>query len=421
MRLIFLGLLISNLLSADEAFLINQLKRYVRLDPKVEKGLYHISSNQKKKNQMEILNNHKLPIYSAFSNLQQTLPRLELGNLPTPIERLPALEDTFNNKVQLYVKRDDLTGKTVNGNQRFGGNKVRKLEFLLADAMQKGCRTVMTYGAAGSNHATATASCAQLCDLHCINLLTPQIPSWVVQRNLLLMKEYGAEIILNPNPALRSMQTVCSFVQSQFERDEMPYLIPTGGSCPLGVIGFINAAFELKEQIKNGLLPEPDYIYHAAGSGGTTAGLMLGLIAAGLTTEVRSVAVEPEDRYDPLKKQIKELLNETGRLLHTLDETFPMLTFLDGDVNLNYKFTGKKYGACTKEGDAATALMKTCGNIQLDVTYTAKACAAMLHDLNSGVLDGKVVLFWNTFCGSVEPKSKDFSTMPRAFRGYFED
>ena len=359
-------------------------------------------------------------LYRFYPKLKTTLPYITLGDLPTPIMRIKQLEAQIGNTAEIYVKRDDLTGRIKDGQRSFGGNKIRKLEFLLADACLLGAKSVMTYGAIGSNHVVATAVTCKAVGLRCIAMLTPQAVADIVKRNLLLMHKYDVDMSLNPNGEIRHLQTICSYVQNKYKNGNMPYFIPTGGSCPTGIVGFVNAAFELRDQIEQGLLPEPDYIYVATGSVGTTVGLLLGVRAAGLRSKVIGIAVQPDDVNDPLINHIVRLLNETNLFLCQKDSNFPLFSWSEQDVQLRFDFSGPAYGQVTKEAMRAIDVMKQTSGLQLDTTYTGKAFAGLLHDLESGVLKDKTVLFWNTFCSDVELADIDYKVLPVEFQRYFE-
>ena len=175
----------------------------------------------------------------------------------------------------------------------YGGNKVRKLEFLFPDAVAHGADSLFTMGAAGSNHSAATAFWAHEKGLACTLFLRPQHRSYNVLYNLLLDKVVGATIVASETREERAAALVQSACAQRSERARLPYCIPIGGSTPLGIVGLVNAAFEVRDQVQQGLMPEPDYIYVALGSGGTAAGLILGCKLAGLKTRVKAVAVEP--------------------------------------------------------------------------------------------------------------------------------
>lgn len=417
-----LGLLVCMVahIFADERTFIDTMHRYVPMTDTVKNTLYAMTSPSPKQ-YMKDTSLVERPLYRAYPSLQQTLPHIVLGDLPTPIYHLTKLENYDTCKSALYLKDDGVTGMTQSHRRSFGGNKIRKLEFLFADALAQGAQSVMTRGGIGSNHVVATAVSAKQLGLRCIAMLNAQDVTDVVKRNMLFMHENDVDMILNPTRDIRNMQVVCSFVQNKYNYGDMPYFIPTGGSCPLGVIGYVNAVFELKEQITAGIMPEPDYIYVAAGSCGTLSGLVLGVRAAGLKTKVIGVAVEPNDVSSPFVNQVLDLVKETNALLHVKDASFPCYAWQEDDVHILYDFGGPDYGVVTPEALEAIKLLHDTENIQLDTTYTGKACAGMLHEITTGKHTNDVILFWNTFCAQVpNPIAKPQDLAP-AFQQFFKE
>ncbi len=352
------------------------------------------------------------PLLRAYPTLTTHLPWISLADLPTPVFRLEQLGKAFHTP-QLYIKDDGQTSQAV------GGNKLRKLELLFADAITQGAKHIITFGCTGSNHATTTAFHAQRLGLSCSLLLCPQPNSPIVRNNLLIDYTSGAHIFFYPTSEFRSQGAVHEFLQRTQEDGQFPYVIGTGGSSPLGAISYVSAIFELKEQIAQGLMPEPDYLYCPAGSIGTLTGLLLGIRAAGLKTKLIPVAVEPEEYMQPLMR----LLFLTNNLLHALDASFPLFTFTSDDVSFNMNFIGPDYGVLIPEAQAAMNVFQEQEGIRLEGTYTGKAAAALLTDLSlNPKLHAKVILFWNTF-GIKEYKTTPdyYKNLPHAFHHYFEE
>ncbi len=363
-----------------------------------------------------------LPLFEQYHLLGEKLPHVSLGEFPTPVQRLERLGAKLGID-RLYVKRDDLSGKL------YGGNKPRKLEFILADAMRKGAREVMTFGAAGSNHALATAIYARTMGLRSISVLVPQPNAWYVRDNLLMSYYYGAELhsagigmgVAQGLPLL-CPATAYGLMRHGLRSGRFPYVIAPGGSSPLGVTGFVNAAFELGKQIASSEMPEPDYIYVACGTMGTAAGLLLGLRAAQLKSRVVSVAVASE-RFVNIRR-MKRLIKRTNALLHSLDPSFPTFEFSTAGLDIRHRYSGSQYALFTEEGTQAVSMMGVCEGIKLDGTYTGKALAALIDDARNGNLQGKAVLFWNTLNSRSRPESLsklDYRDLPRCFHRYFEE
>jgi D-cysteine desulfhydrase len=338
-----------------------------------------------------------LPLFKQFPTLAQSIAHVSLATLPTPITPCKNLANQLG-VGELIIKRDDVTGKKIDDQVTlFGGNKVRKLEFLLGDALAKNADAVMTFGCVGSNHALATAVYAKELGLKCIVMLLPQANSLIVQRNLLLDFDAQATMIFSPTNRLRALASVYQFLMYKLEHNTFPYVIPTGGSCALGILGYVNAAFELKEQIDADLLKEPTKIYVPVGSCGTYVGLLLGLKAAGIESMLIGVSVEPGDQKAQLQK-IKRLYEETNMLLHGADASFPIMPFDEEDVHILHNFTGKGYALFTQEGVDAIQLLQESEGIVLDGVYSGKAFAGLLYDVHNNASAQDTILFWNTFC-----------------------
>ncbi len=361
-----------------------------------------------------------IPLFERFPSLADKLPYVSLGEFPTPVQELPQLGGDLGIG-HLFIKRDDLSGKT------YGGNKPRKLEFLLGNALRANAKEVITFGGAGSNHSLATAIYARQLGLKSISMLMPQPNAKYVRRNLLMSYYYGAELHLCGAELhlRRTMPLVYLATTSQFLRHwpryrRLPHLIPPGGSSPLGVIGFVNAAFELKVQIAKNEIPEPDYLYVATGTMGTAAGLMLGIRAANLKTRVVPIRVA-DVKFVNVKGMLK-LIQDTNSLLRSVDQSFPELEFSERDIDIRQDFFGQQYALFTKKGMQATKRMEERESIKLDGTYTGKTVAAIIQDAENKELANKAVLFWNTMNSrdfSDVISTVDYNNLPKSFHSYF--
>lgn len=356
-----------------------------------------------------------IPLFRDYPSLGERLPRVSLATLPTPIEKLDQIGNNIGLR-NLYIKRDDLTG-TV-----YGGNKVRKLEFLLGDILQTNAKEVMTIGFAGSNHALATAIYANHVGLKSTSLLMPQTNAHYVRRNLLASHYYNARLCYYKSLRLLCLGIIVQHLRGMMTNRAFTRFIPAGGSCPLGILGYVNAALELRDQIAEGKLPEPDIIYVPLGSMGTSAGLMLGLKAAGLTTRVIPVRVIEERMASP--KRMIRLIGETVSLLCKLAPDFPRVTISEGDLSIRNDCLGEGYARFTKKAVQAADLIKTKTGIILNGTYSAKAFSALLDDADKGILNGKTVLFWNTYNSrnlSEVTAAIDYHRLPGKLHCYFEE
>jgi len=189
----------------------------------------------------------------------------------------------------------------------------------------------------------------------------------------------------------------------------------------LGALGFVNAAFELKRQIEAGDCPEPDFIYVAAGTTGTAAGLILGAKAAGLKTKVILVRVTAESFVNVPK--VLSIMKEANGLLRKGEPSFPRLDLGEEDVAIRNEFLGECYALYTPESVDAVAFMHRLEHIKIEGTYTGKAFAAFLHDARTGPFQGKTAMFWNTYNSadfSDRIREIDYHRLPKAFHVYFE-
>ncbi len=357
------------------------------------------------------------PLFEYYSEMQHALPHVFLGTLPTPVDRLEALEQTLGvSDTRLFVKRDDLSGPP------YGGNKVRKLEFLLAHAAQQGYKEVLTFGGAGSNHALATGLYAREMGLKSVSMLVPQPNAHAVRANLLMSLCAGVEMHHSPSMPRVVFDALRELLRHKLRTGRFPYVILPGGTSSRGLIGFVNAAFELREQVENGRLPEPDVIYAASGTMGTVVGLLLGLKAAGLNTRVAAVRVT-EAQFSSICKAAR-LFRGANRLLHRADAKFPMLPFPYDEFQFIHDFYGEAYGLYTPEAMEAIRLFGETTGLHLEGTYTGKTAAALIAEAKAGRLRDKTVLFWNThnaYDFSTEIAALEYRDLPRPFHRYFEE
>jgi len=352
-------------------------------------------------------------LFERYPRLAETLVALPLGDWPTAVQAADpaALPGAC---ASLWVKRDDRCAAP------YGGNKVRKLEFLLADALQKGHDSVFTFGCAGSNHALATAIYAGRTGLRARLLLTPQSNSSFVGRNLLMGRWAGGQQVHCATEAHARRTARALELQGRGDRPA-PLRIPGGGSSPLGTVGFVNAGLELAAQVRAGHLPEPDALYVALGTMGTAAGLALGLAAGGLRTRLVLVRVVRADIASP--RRFRALYHGAARLLHARDPRFPLVPLDRSRIEVRHEFIGPGYARFTEAGMAALDVARHALDLGLEGTYTGKAFAALLADLQGGRLDGRNVLFWNTYNGHPAPAealAADYRELPADFHRYFE-
>ena len=353
-------------------------------------------------------------LFRHYPRLAEALPHVPLGMWPTPVEPCSHFGEAVGAN-NLYMKREDLAAEA------YGGNKVRKLEFILGDALRRKAGTVITFGYAGSNHALATAIFARQVGLRAVSMLLPQPNSSSVRRNLLAGHAQGADLRHFSHKSGIILATLAQCLRAGFRKGKLPYIIVPGGSSPLGACGVVSAAIELVEQIEAGQSPTPDRVYVPAGTMGTAVGLCLGFKAAGLP--VRVVAVRVIEEAFVGMDGMASLYRKTNVLLNRHDPSFPMTDFTPDDVELRHDLFGERYGLYTPEGMEAVDLMARHEGVQLDGTYSGKCLAALVRDVRSGAVADQTLLFWNTYNSRAFPEESldaDYHTLPSGLHRYFE-
>jgi D-cysteine desulfhydrase len=339
-------------------------------------------------------------LFQRFNGLSHRIARVPLAVLPTPVQRLD-----LPGKPDLWVKRDDLSAPA------YGGNKVRKLEFLIGDAVARGARRLITVGAAGSHHALATALYGREHEIPVSLVLFPQPVTPHVRNVLLTDLSLGAE--LRWSPRMEAVPAAALLARFAHRRDA-PYSIPGGGSSPVGALGYVSAALELEDQVRRGMFPEPDTIHVAAGTLGTAAGLAVGLSLGGLATRVHAIRIA--SRLVTNERMLRRLIVGVSAILQQHGVAVPDLRAIESRLELTHDAIGIGYGHRTEAGAAAMEALAD-SELIFDDTYTAKAAAAMLARMQGA---GGVQLYWHTL-SSVEPtlpESADVGDLPASFRRY---
>jgi L-cysteate sulfo-lyase len=302
--------------------------------------------------------------------------RLPLAHLPTPLETMPRLSDALRGP-RLWIKRDDCSGLAG------GGNKTRKLEYLLGEAMAQGAGSVLTAGAVQSNHARQTAAAAAKLGLDCHLLLEQEVqgmgPEYAQSGNVLVDRLCGARLHFIPkgSDAKTALEALANELRAQGAR---PYAIPVGGSSPRGSLGYVRCAAELLEQSRD-VGVEMDLVVVASGSAGTQAGLLAGFAALGAAVPVLGVCVSRPAREQ--EEKVRALARETLDLLETKAELWPRQVQANGD------YVGEGYGVPTEAMVAAVELTARLEGILLDPVYTGKAMAGLIDLVGNGRLEDK--------------------------------
>ena len=317
--------------------------------------------------------------------------RVALATLPTPLHELPRLRDALGGAGRcptILIKRDDLTGLAL------GGNKARKLEYLMADALEHGATVVLTTGAAQSNHARMTAAAARATGLK-VHLVLTADANPPLQGNLLLDRLFGADIHYVPPPADPTLATseeeaakVAAVLANLTARGERPYEIPVGGSSGVGVLGYTYGTREIVDQLDT-MNVRPTRLYFASGSRGTQAGLTLGAKWCSAPYEVYGVAVSGGESFK--RERAFRIANEAASIAGLSTR----VTFDDLVTDQNY--IGEGYAIATPECIEAIHLLAETEGILLDPVYTAKAMACLIDHARRGILDpASSVVFLHT-------------------------
>lgn len=309
------------------------------------------------------------------------LPRLRLATLPTPLEEMPTLS-AYLGGPRLLVKRDDMTGLA------FGGNKVRKLEYLMGEAVDRGCDVVVTVGAAQSNHARATAAAARRLGLDVVLVLAGDEPL-ERQGNLLLDALFGADIrIMDTDDDYVLMGVVADVARDLQRRGRAPYVVPPGGSAALGAAAYANAGLELLDQL-NTRGVHADAIVCATGTGGTQAGLYTAFRLMQARMEIIGVSAGPS--RDVATARVRSLVEELCGLLGIDWRPHP------DDIVVTDEYVGARYAVATPEGLDAIRLVARTEGLLLDPIYTGKAMAGLIDLVRRGRFrPDQSVVFWHT-------------------------
>ncbi len=302
------------------------------------------------------------------------LPRLRIASLPTPIEAMPRLSAALKGP-RLWIKRDDLTGVAL------GGNKIRKLEYLLAEASANGARTLVTVGAIQSNHCRQTAALAARLGYKCILVLSGEPPQ-KRSGNLLLDHLLDAEIIWTT--AAERQAALQKAFEDSWSAGERPYLIPLGGSTPVGAAAY---AFAFEELLGQDV--RPDWIVFASSSGGTQAGLVLGARRAGWPGKILGISVD--ESAEVLRPRVAALAGEAA------DRMGEKLTFDPQAILVNDDYCHAGYAVMGEAEKEAIGLFARYEGQLLDPVYTGRAAAGLIDLIRKGAFrEDETVLFWHT-------------------------
>lgn len=303
-----------------------------------------------------------------------SLPRTKLGHGPTPLEPLDRLSEELGGP-RIWLKRDDCTGLAT------GGNKTRKLEYLMAEALSQGADCIVTYGAVQSNHARQTAAACAKLGLPCHLLLSERVTwpydSYAHQGNVLLDRILGATLHIHPiSDAAVSRRTLLTRLASE---GHQVYEIPAGGSSAVGALGYSRCLQELLDQCRVQKVPS-DMIVHASASAGTQSGLVFGKSLLGAKSRILGINVFHPDP--------QTLRDRVAKLAQTMSERWPEAPLkAPFDIEVNHAYFGDGYGLPTEAGIRAITMAAQLEGILFDPVYSSKALAALIDQINLGNLN----------------------------------
>jgi len=367
--------------------------------------LSSIQEQFKRQTVADVISMKQPPLFEVYPDLREQVPWIPILSTPTPTRQLTNLQQVVNTNEEIWVKLDNLTS------EKYGGNKVRKLEFLIADALQQEKHQIATLGGLGTNHGLATTIHGQANNLTTRLYLTAQPITSHVRMNLKLLHHFGADMIYSETRRRANFRF--RYLDRISQRGT--YWLPLGGSTALGVLGYVNAVLELLNQITTGKLPEPRLIYIPVGSLGTIAGIDLGLQLTNLSTKVKGICVAPN--LSPTKS-LNQLIEGALRLLQQSPQLTDFTYQPRYELTMDYSGTG--YGVVTDAGTEASQLALELEAIQLDPTYTAKTLAGVIDAARKG--EKGPILYWHTFNSvdlSTIANSIDYQDLPSVFHRFF--
>jgi D-cysteine desulfhydrase len=345
---------------------------------------------------------------AAHPLLADRLQKVLIADLPTPVSTVHF--DTAKGPRSVSIKHDNVS------NAHYGGNKIRKLEYILQRARERNARRIATFGAVGSNHALATAIFATRIGFECTCFLRHQKRTPNIPKTLNMHCRVGTEIVRYGGNVDR-LATFRHYLQGR-----RSWVVPLGGSSWLGAVGFVNAGLELAHQVASGDLELPHRIYIANGTMGSCAGLALGLALADLPTELHAVRVV-DDRF-PTPPGFERLMRKTAMMLHRIDASIPADLADRTRIRWRSEFLAGGYAVSDSVTKNAVAVASDALGLKIETTYTGKAMAALLHDLALQDYTGERCLFWNTYNSQPLPVTGDrpssAENIPQEFMSYFD-
>ncbi len=351
-------------------------------------------------------------LFQKYPKLKDKIPFKSFGDYPSEVHQLKKLSK--KTEAEIWIKRDDSASPI------YGGNKCRMMEFIIPDAKAKGRKSLVTWGAIGSNQVLSSViygTHEDFSDIVAVHSEQPYQP--YVTRNFLISTSLGVKQVLGKNSLSLVLKLWWEYLKRKLG-GKRPYLIPLVGSSPISVLSYFDAALELKEQIEKGDCPRPDYIFVTVGTGGTAAGLMLGSFVLGDIGEVIGVRVIEKTFVNEM--MISWEMKRTLRFLRRLGVDLGIGKVRTKDIHIIHDYIGAGYAESTAEAVSAIKLLDELEDITLDITYTGKTMAAMLDFIKKN--RDKKFLFWHTLNTVDISKYTDnlpnISVAPRCFHKHLK-
>jgi D-cysteine desulfhydrase len=348
------------------------------------------------------------PLFDAYPSLREQVPFVPLADLPTPLELMERLSTSVG--AEIWIKRDGLTHAV------YGGNKLRKFEFVFGDVLRKQARAILTGGGLGSHHTLAAAVVARQLGLQPVCAYYCQPISEEVHRNLRRSPPLGIDAHFCGDYVGLAVSLTWQYLRWLVRTGRLPYFIYPGAPGTLGTLGYVNAAFEIEAQLRQGGTPEPEAIFAAVGSCGTFAGLLLGARLAGLDSRIVGVRVIEENVAN--RRKVARMVNRAARYLRRRDRTVPEVEFEPEEVDLRDGYLGAGYAHPTAEAQRAVELVAGTEGLPLETTYTGKAMAALLDHARRR--PGARLLFVDTFAEAPTLEEGEWRDLPERFWPVFD-
>ena len=326
------------------------------------------------------------PLFETYPSRRERVQRIALATFPTAVQRLPSLERRLG-LGSLWIKRDDTSGRLC------GGNKVRKLEYLLADGSGSPERKIIVYGPVSSNWTLACTIYAHHLGIP-VHLFLFRMKGVMEREEVLsIQRERSENLEILPSPACLPLKLLRPSMIRDMLRGRAR-MMPPGGTSPTSILGYVNAFFELVGQVESGLLPMPAVILLPYGTGGTAAGLAAGAVLSGKRCRILGVRVASR-AFSNLWVG-RALAGAALRIIGAGPESTGPVQLTGNVLEVENAFTGGGYGQSTPEGREASEMVRGEEGIILDSTYTAKAMSCLIDRANRGWGRDKHVLFWHT-------------------------